>query len=368
MRKYLILTTILCFAIISEIFGQVNPCITEDIIEFNTQQEVDNFPSNYPNYTQISESIVIDDNSGVDNITNLDSLYQITSIAGTLHLIGSTITDFSGLENLNSIGGCLRLDFPYNLVSFSGLENLNSIGGDFTITDPTNLVSLSGLENLNSIGGELYMSSCFELTNIAGLENLNSIGGNLRIEGNDELVSLSGLENLTSVGGDLYISGNGSVADFSGLENLNSVGGGIYISGNDMLTDISGLENINHTDITQLSIKYNSTLSLCGVESICKYLVNGGATDIENNAEGCNTVEEIVESCASLFEYTIEGNVFLDNNADCLQDSDEPGLDNWIIKIEGGISALRLIPYLYRQIIQMAVLILEQPATCFVPC
>jgi len=120
MKKYLILTAIFYTLVTPKIFGQ---CTQENVIRFKTQQEVDDFPSNYPNYTQIFESISIDeDYSGVDNITNLDSLYQITSIGGSLYLFESTVTDFSGLENLNSIGGCLDIIYSHNLINFSGLE------------------------------------------------------------------------------------------------------------------------------------------------------------------------------------------------------------------------------------------------------
>ena len=47
---------------------------------FNTQQKIDDFPSNYPNCTSIS-NLKIDETIPGD-ITNLDSLSQLTSGRG----------------------------------------------------------------------------------------------------------------------------------------------------------------------------------------------------------------------------------------------------------------------------------------------
>ena len=57
----------------SAVFAQ--PCLPEGIT-FNTQEEIDNFQTNYPNCTEIEGGVKIEGN----DITNLDGLNVITSI------------------------------------------------------------------------------------------------------------------------------------------------------------------------------------------------------------------------------------------------------------------------------------------------
>lgn len=307
MKTYLTIIVTLFALMINRVYAQDCP----QNISFTIQEEIDNFPSNFPNCTEIPGNLFLDGGVSDSNINNLDSLHQIISVEGTL---GFFDTDY--------------------LVSLSGLENLNSIGGGLIAWGVDNLVNFSGLENLNSIGGNLGVSDAYNLVDFSGLENLNSIGGEVSIWSANNLVDFSGIDNLTSIGGDLRISNTYQLVSFSGLENLNFIGGGLHINNNNLLTDISAIENIDYSIINDLTIRWNENLSVCSAESICAYLVVGGTALIENNAEGCNAVAEVVLSCVSLFDYLIEGNVFADISVDCSQDMDESGLDNWLIKIE----------------------------------
>ena len=83
------------------------------------------------------------------------------------------------------------------LTNLSGLDNLTSIGGDLRINSNDGLTSLNGLsDSLTSIGGTLQIFNNDSLTSLSGLENLNSIEGWLQIIDNDALTSLSGLDSL----------------------------------------------------------------------------------------------------------------------------------------------------------------------------
>lgn len=55
------------------------PCLPEGIT-FTTQEQIDNFQSNYPGCTDIMGTVLIEGN----NITNLDGLSVITSVGGYL--------------------------------------------------------------------------------------------------------------------------------------------------------------------------------------------------------------------------------------------------------------------------------------------
>jgi len=325
------------------------------------------------------------------NAENLEGLENLTVVNGDFIISGeNTVGSLVGLENLNTIGGRLLLDTDNSLTNLQGLDNLTSIGEDLILDENTELENFVGLENLISIGGDLFLDEESELQNFIGLDNLTSIGGDLRTNGDgilgsfsglesligiggslhistEVIVSLNGLENLTTIEGNMYLRSDVSNTDLSSFENLSTIGGGLYIRysnieslnglesvtdfgnfpfvpnifdlapgeirlmQNDELTDISA---ISHFPIDTLTITNNNSLSVCGIQSICEHLVQGGAATIENNAEGCNTIEEIIESCSSLLEYTIEGNIYADTNADCSQDAGESGLDDWLVKIE----------------------------------
>lgn len=58
---------------------------------------------------------------------------------------------------------------------------------------------------------------------------------------------------------------------------------------------------MNAASITNLTIADNVSLRTCKVQSICDYLVSpDGIIEILNNAEGCNSQEEVEKACASL--------------------------------------------------------------------
>jgi len=375
MKTYLTILTI-CFVLFA---GNILAQCPSGSIDFNSQQEVDDFALNYPNCTQILGSLSIGGNLN-NPISNLNGLSGVVSVANNLNISSDSLTSLVGLENLNSIGGGLYINdssfsdllgldnlhslgslniSTTNLTSLSGLENLNSIEGDVYFFSNYSLTSLSGLENLNSIGGRLDFWENFALTNLSGLENLNSIGGdffssdngfanleglnnlttiggNLYIENlllESSLVNLEGLNNLKTVGGNLRIYNMWLLSDISALSNLISIGGYLHIS-ETSISDLSALENIDYTSITDLTIQGNSQLSFCGVKSICNYLVNGGNAII-SNVEGCNTVEEIIQSCSGVWDYAVEGNIFMDENDNCLKDTTELDLSGWLVEVKG---------------------------------
>lgn len=318
-------------------------CLPQGIY-FTTQALIDSFQINYPNCAEIEGSMIING----DDIYNLNGLSVLTSIGGSLSIGVFTVfgdpsnpnlLSISGLENLTSIGGSLEICYNGALFSLSGLENLTSIGGllwirwssllsisdlenvsyiggSIRINNNSSLISLNGLENLTSIMGTLYIANNYSLSSLYGLENVTNIEGLLEIRDNANLVDLTGLNNLISVGNSLDISGNDALISLTGLDGLNTIngeleiGGGYPSDGNPSLTDISALENLAEASITNLKIRYNSSLSTCAVKSICEYLANpNGFFLINDNAPGCNSPEEVGEAClTSIVNYpeTIE--------------------------------------------------------------
>jgi len=301
------------------------PCLSGST-EFDCQADIDNFQATYPGCTEIEGDLWI---NGYD-ITNFNGLNVVTSIGGNVMLgfydAGNNplLTNLDGLNNLSSIGGHFQIYTNLNLKSLSGLEGLNYIGGGFSLMHNDSLTDFTGLNNLTSIGGNCFIFNNQNLTNCAGLESLTSIGGELHFGVNDNLNSLNGLENLNSISGNLmiynsiglnnltgleklnYVGGSfhigyASIRSVEGLQALTSIGGNMIIENNYMLTSMAGLDNVNPNSISNLTIKNNTALTTCAIQSICDYIVEpNGSIEIYNNASGCNSQEEVETACETL--------------------------------------------------------------------
>lgn len=259
------------------VFGQSNqpcvPCLTQGIT-FTTQSQIDSFPINHPNCTQIEGSVIIWSNG---------------------------IINLNGLNSITAIGGNLDISHCNALTTMTGLDNLTYVAGDVDILNCTALTSLSGLENLTSMGGQLAIDSCTLLTNLTGIENLTTIWGGLTIGRCYLLTSLTGLNKLTSIDGNLVIVWNNVLTNLIGLDSLTHVGNQLWIFNNDDLTSLSGLDNIDENSISELWIYDNPSLSNCAVQSICDYLANpNGIIAITNNAQGCYNQQQIENACATI--------------------------------------------------------------------
>jgi hypothetical protein len=335
-------------------------------ITFTTQSQIDNFPINYPNCTQIQGDVtingtnitnlnglsvltsiggflIIGGNDGLSSLTGLDSLTSIgdylyinynpilttltglnglTSIGSKLEISSNeSLTNLSGLNLLTSVGAYITIEENKNLINFSGLDALTSVGSFIFIngnenltsllglTDLTSigslrieynnaLTSLSGMNSLTSIGSALRIRYNNALTSLSGLDNWTSIGGYLQISSNEALTTLSGLNSLTSIEGDIEINYNYALNNLSGLENLASVGGLLVITYDTTLNSLAGLDNIDAGSLSYLRIENNYHLSNCAVQSICDYLSSpAGIIEINNNAPGCNSQQEVELAC-----------------------------------------------------------------------
>ncbi len=316
-------------------------CLPEGIT-FTTQQQIDDFQTDYPGCTEIEGDVEIILNPNINNLNNLEVL---TAIGGGLEITGTGLTSLEGLHNLTTIGGNLLFWQNDQLAGFESLENLMSIGGGLEIKNNPQILNLNGfentsiadyliirnnialnslaaLDNIASVDGGLFIRGNGALQDLSGLNNLNSVEGFLYVDYNDSLLDLSGLDNLVSVGEGFVISSNPSLVDLTGLENLTSLGYGLAINGNSSLvslngiqnlvsnegilvlddnndlSDITALENIEPGSITDLFIIDNESLSTCEIQSICDYLVNpNGTITIYGNAPGCNSQSEVEDAC-----------------------------------------------------------------------
>ncbi len=291
-----------------EILANCLPACPSDII-FSTQAEVDNFPNQYPNCTEIEGNVTI-----TGSVINLDSLDQIISIGGDLVIEDcEELETISGMENLTELGGDLNIKgndsltiitgfenlmsvntidirLNFNLLSFTGFNTIQLVNGtllfynnddleeitgfnslttvesNLRLTGSNFLNNISGFSNLQQIDGELNLVA-LDLLNLQGFSNLSSVG-DLIVYQNAGLTSLEGLENLNSIDGKLSITANESLEDLTVLQNITSIGGTMQIGGNTNLTDLQGLENITSISGNLIISSNHNLTSIEGIKNI----------------------------------------------------------------------------------------------------
>jgi len=316
-------------------------CPTDDIVfVLYNQEEVDEFPANYPGcsampasfeiwgdvfnvdslygITSIGGALSIQETGltnleGLSNLTHIDRLFveynplleslsgldQLTLIEGRVDVIGnSTLASLEGLNNVTRIGGDVRIWDNNSLFNLNGLNNLDRVNGDFSAADnvmsdlsalsnltyvvgvlefgSTALTTLNGLSSLTYAGG-FGLYQCSSLINLVGLNNLSSIGEKgFRIVQCSSLVNLTGLESLESISTGINLIENPLLASLSGLENLIAINWELLIINCPSLTSLSALEALIY--IGNLRLANNQSLSDCAISAVCTYLVDPPAT------------------------------------------------------------------------------------------
>ncbi len=99
--SFLRLSSIILFCLLTNcLSGQT--CLPSGIT-FTTQQQIDDFATDYPGCTEILGEVFIEGDTGTE-ILNLNGLTQIESIGDNLSIFNNdTLLSLSGLENVNSI-------------------------------------------------------------------------------------------------------------------------------------------------------------------------------------------------------------------------------------------------------------------------
>ncbi len=340
------------------------PCLP-DGITFTTQSQIDSFPNNYPNCTEIEGSLIVKGNWS--DIVSLDSLSSVVSIGGSLEITwNEDLTDLSGLDNITIIGGSLNISDNEYLTSLSALQNLVSIGGDLIVEYNSALTTLSGLENINSESiNNLIIYFNYSLSNCQAVnlcDYLSNPNGFVRILSNGsgcfdapEMADSCGIilpclpygeyrlywqHQVDSFATDYpecndlngVVEIGQWVSDLSGLSNIQSINGGLQIRYCHILPGLQGLENLEHIEDSLLIFDNEYILDLNGLNGLNS--VNGGVKIANNDA---------ITSLIGLDSlHTIGGNLEIEENhylstLDGI-DNIEPGtienltiVDNWFL-------------------------------------
>jgi hypothetical protein len=287
----------------------------------------------------VLENDELQDLNGLQKISTLDRLIVaynplLKSVFGLDSLgIVSRVLSINDNDSLGSLGGISEITFvgeSFNISDNASLTelaciiNCDTIHGNFRINDNPELLSIDGINGIQTIKGSLRIQNNHSLESIATLLELKKVGEELNdvvvIAGNTSLTSLHGLDSLEWCAASVIISAN-AISDLCGLEKLNYAFHGIDISYNPHLKDLSALSNlsytiqlsVDHNDslislagldnvpgslLQNLSIFSNERLSHCHTQTICEYLLDPFRPPwIINNSVGCNSVEEIEDSC-----------------------------------------------------------------------
>lgn len=299
------------------------------------------------NVTNIDGEIILSGLPGIKNLHDLDSLKSAGDI--TISLDG--LSTFSGLTNLTT---CRSISFKSNpsLTSInSGLNSLVHIGDStlgqsstanigFRIQANPLLGSVDCLNNLKTVDSWFFVSDNPSLTKLAGFKNLQRVQGAMYIGFCQMLNEIPSFSRLDSVGGYLYI-GHTSLQTISEFQNLIYIGGHFGISDNPQLFSVTGFENlisqILPTPGIRVVIRDNPLLlDLCGLYNFFQHYPNPNLYSYYLYPYyNPGLVQAIGNGECIPYDYSVSGSVFSDINGDCLADSTEPGLSQWIVKATG---------------------------------
>ena len=282
---------------------------------------------------------------------DIDGLSGVNSIGGMIYIEGTTLANLDGLSGITGEVESIIIRLNSQLIDVDGLANISSVRDSIDIYQNDSLLNIDGLANVSGHVATLEITHNDSVIDLDGLVGL-STAGEIHIYYNQSLTSL-GLVNLTGVDGEVNIHSN-SLADLDGLAALNSVDvisvgepllsnidglsglssasfiglsdgaftnidalsgitslGGLSIRSNQQLTNLNGLANLTQV-INGLAIQYNYRLSDCqGIllllgwpDESPEQNING-PIDINSNAPGCRSIQEIMSAAATPTQVSI---------------------------------------------------------------
>lgn len=264
-------------------------CIPTAIV-FSNQAQVDAFPSQYPGCTKILGNVGI-----TGSVQNLDSLYQLEVIGGSLSILNAYQLDsLRGLDNLVFIGGNFNI-LSATIKSFIHLQGLLKVGGNFELRGIFSS-SLNGLYNLDTIGGSLNLFSS-SILNISALDNIHYVGENIKINNINASFSLSTFPNITSLDGNLILELTSNISHPNIFPNLTQINGNIIfgcpigLNSFSSLISAKGISTGGYTCPLFSSLKTAESISISCSNSTLSVL---------SSLDSCQNLD--IYSCPSLTE------------------------------------------------------------------
>src|SRR5690606_11664688 len=146
--------------------------------------------------------------------------FNCSKVVGDLTISGNDITNLDSLSELTEVTGNLSIYNNPILTNMDGLSSLTKVGVKILVYNNASLEDVDGLSNLTMVNA-IQESNSAKIKNIKGVVGCTSVD-EVRIMDNDVLTNVDGLSNLTSVG-ELQISNCGDLVSLTGITQLTSV-------------------------------------------------------------------------------------------------------------------------------------------------
>lgn len=252
-------------------------CPPSDVL-LETQEQVDEFISQYPSCTQISGSLVIREKEVID----LSFLQNITAVGRDLTIEGTGISSLQ-LDNLKSVGGDLVI-YGNETVQSLDVPIIESIGRNLVINENRDLTILSGFYQIVSLH-HLAISHNWYLTTIPEFNSLVSLTEVTQLMENNHLKEIQGFQSLTCATG-IQIHGNDDlklIDAFHSLIRISGSFGGLSITVNNALENIKGFDNLEQASYIILSQNSGANTPSYSVPSFPSLRSTGYAYLIDSN-------------------------------------------------------------------------------------
>jgi hypothetical protein len=248
MQLKILIPTFLILFIVSY-SGFTQPCtVSTDTI--SRQGQIDSFNIKYPGCTKITGNLVI-----TGAITNLDSLYRIRQITGTLSIIDTQLKNCLGLYNLNTIYGFRCIDNAV-LKNLYGLESLTYTGAIYI----KNNVLLEEIHSISSTDfTDFFLYESPKILVILGF-NTPILLSNIVIENNDGIIAIDAFNKVEELTENYKIALCSSLSTLSTGSKLKVVHGSLHITALRKLVVFPSFENLIHVK-KHLSIQGLTTLT-----------------------------------------------------------------------------------------------------------
>ena len=305
----------------------------------------------FPNFANLE---VVVGNLVIEKITTgsliaLNNIFPaLDSVYGNFFIQDNNLVQtISGFAELDSVGAILRLRRNKVLTAYPSFAALKGTKSSIRIERNLALTAIPPFAALTNTGG-VYIDNNAELTTLPPFAALTHAGF-LTIQNNAKLENFSGFGALETITNSLSINNNLRLTAIPSFAVLKSVNASIIISTNAALETISGFDALTSVDVFtiqsnaaletisgfaalmnitgSLNVSSNPMLSSC-----CGLLrvANGSVMVLDNlsgnNAEGCNSNEEIKMFCTLSAALTIT------------QNSDVPSGSESITRITGNLT------------------------------
>lgn len=166
------------------------------------------------------ELISASDGKVLEGDATVHDASDLAALAGHEEVTGDLIIAGTAIDNLDA------------------LESLVAVRGDLRLVDNQTLSDITGLANLEWVGERLVVERCPQLEDLEGLESLAAVGLSLIVRNNDGLERVSGADSLSWVGFELVVEENPvleQMAQWGNTVSFFGTGGNLIVSGNAML-------------------------------------------------------------------------------------------------------------------------------------